>query len=334
MTSTYFEVVRNYYDEIELLERTMLLIFCSIDKNVSYILNVKKKNTEEIILEKMLLLVSSRISYLSDLLTRTYCNEKNSNLNTELDVLSGFISYKIDLKENPDVIKNFYNMIEDSLAIDRVLLNEQMKKNTPEFFFHYYYDVATREIGFNSKEIREERIDLSNCYECFFNFTSVSDQKTKITYIDYLKSFWEFDFNIEMKKSLKYKNYLNNLEKEFFSYYIKSKPLIDIVEILSNINIQFENFKGNIQSETISGIDISILQVIASFWINQFSIVKKNVFKHESYLCEVCCKVFNCEKSYNQHLNGKLHSKKLSSTNSMSIKEISIEVSKIIYIIP
>jgi hypothetical protein len=278
----------------------------------------------------MLKLISHRISYLANLLNK-HLDTDNLNFKQELNILSGFTSYSLDLKEEPDVIKNFYNMIEDSKTSTNT--DDVITLATSESLYHYYYDVAIRESGFTQKDDKGEAIDLSQSYLFFVNSKDFFKLKSdnSVDYIEYLKTFWEFDYDIDIKKQPKYIDYLNTLEKEFFSYYLKSKPLIDVSEIILKMKDQYDEFKVNLENENISNIDIAILQLVASYWINQYNMLKTNIYDiNVNFACEHCSKVFASEFSFNQHINGKSHKlkiKKLVETSLFIDKNLDLNVS-------
>lgn len=296
----------------------------------------------------MLQTISKKIVSLSEI-TLSHIDNENINKQAEIDVLSGFIHYEKQIlqendEEKPDLLRNYYDMIKNSE--ERIkeynVYNDYYKDNnknkfdvitipSAEAYYQFYYDQAIRENKFTELEDKGKAIDLKKIFDFYLNFKELVDVVKESNYTEYLKVFWQFDFSIDIKRMTKYKEYLILIEKEFFAFYLKSKPLIDVEQLIKSLNEQLENFKISIDKEDIGDIEIPILNYLGRYWLEQMYALKQNIFDEETeFVCDICDKVFINEFSYNQHINGKNHKKK---AKQMGITEKEINTHKEVRII-
>ena len=316
MSTTTIEAIRRNNEEIELLEKTLVLIYNrSLDKH-SPILDQMKKS------------ICIKISEISDLLLKLIEDDSYSK-KSEIDIMSGITNYNNN-KLNPEssLLLNYYEMLKEFKILNKTSIEENTQFITEEMLFQYYYSQAIAELSFTEKEQNGKSLDLSQAYEFYKTFeNSFFENKT---YLFFLKNFWDFDIPIEIKKTPKYKDYLTLINNHLLNYYYKCNPLRDIKDLFISVNNQLVDFKEKIKHENYSSISINNLKLLAIFWIDTIKKekerLKENINLSEIHFCQSCDKIFSTESGYSQHNAGKQHKKKLKENgdNLLSFKSESL----------
>lgn len=191
----------------------------------------------------------------------------SENLNKN-DLQNNNIKSSESERDNFEIaIKNFYSMTND------IIKNE---KNNKELELKEIEELKK----LDKLEKKKVLIDLSTAYDLYkkleSNYLEVDN------YIEYLKKFWDFDIGLKLKTNKSYVSYLEKLECILLSYYIKSKPMIDVKIMYNNLFSQFYYIKSSIENK-IKGDneeddiqqDIQLLILFEKYWTDSLENISK-----------------------------------------------------------
>lgn len=313
----YIDIIKRNCEELEALEKTILLIY-----------EYEVKNSKDIVItDNMKKLISIKISELSNVILKLFDDDILKQ--EEIKIINGEKSCNIlNLSENCDAFINYYDVLNDNLNKIKKESNNELNESinyeekniaissnntfsySPEYLFKFYYKLSIKNINYTNLEKEGKSIDLfniyvdyykdnnqllgNNMYETEINKIDNIKKPSKKTYIDFLKTFHDFcsipinhKLNINtntadrdnknINTSKSYKEFLVSLEKYLFKFYLKNKPLSNPKRVVSTLYQELENFKKLIEDEEYSDIEIINLNSIARYWGYNINLIKEEL---------------------------------------------------------
>lgn len=226
---TLLEQQRRYHEERERLVDTM----------VKEMLQKKSSNRDQINSDHRLKLLLDRHVDCTNNLKDLY-EDRDGQRKEEISALSGpneFAEFYSRLRG----IKEFHRKHPNEVSIPMSVEFEELIQNRENLT-----EEMLNLVDFTDEEGYGKYLDLHECYEKYINLKAIE----KIDYLTYLSTFDQlFDLPKE-RKNAEYRRYLESLLEYFESYCTRVKPLLDLIDEMDDVMVDFEkqwengNFPG------------------------------------------------------------------------------------------
>ena len=269
----YLEQTRRSNEIVERMEYAVLQLIRDMKTNRTDELEIKLQN----LVEKLAKQSEISINLLNDSIKFKLIN----------DVLSGFksVPHIFEASKNSNILMNNYELLLKEIMIFTKSNDEEKKK---------IEDVES--------ESTRPVLNLMRCHEYYIKLDSSIQNFNAISYLEYLKNFWDFGtLEVKTKINSSFLNYLELLEQTLIEFYLKTNPLIDVYELSNELNKQFLLARQNL--ETV-GNSLPILQLYSNYWCEFFN--KKN----DNHFCNICILFFEDENKLIDHNKSKPHLRK------------------------